>query len=285
MPVSCDALGARMPSRSVTVETRQLLAYAAGIDQVFPACFDDAGDIVGAPQFCVSLEWPLVNNVRDDGLLKLRPEETVRGVHVIQDSHFHAPIRPGDDVETSGQIVEIRRAKAGAFVCYRLVTTRIADGAPLVTSYNAGIFRDVGVTAESAALDRPPPRPPLDAPFSETDTHTAIYIGKTLPHVYSECADIWNPIHTERRAARAAGLKDIILHGTATWALAGRELMRLYTDEQPARLKRLYGRFTGQVFTDTHISLRHRQSDNVIHFDVIDAAGKVAIRDGLAVVA
>ena len=41
-----------------------------------------------------------------------------------------------------------------------------------------------------------------------------------LAHVYTECARIWNPIHTDRAVARAAGLPDIILHGTATLALA-----------------------------------------------------------------
>ena len=41
----------------------------------------------------------------------------------------------------------------------------------------------------------------------------------TAAHVYTECARIWNPIHTDVAYARAAGLPDIILHGTATLAL------------------------------------------------------------------
>ena len=36
-----------------------------------------------------------------------------------------------------------------------------------------------------------------------------------LGHVYTECARIWNPIHTDLAVARAAGLPGPILHGTA----------------------------------------------------------------------
>ena len=47
-----------------------------------------------------------------------------------------------------------------------------------------------------------------------------IAVGATAAHVYTECARIWNPIHTDVAYARAAGLPDIILHGTATLALS-----------------------------------------------------------------
>ena len=78
-----------------------------------------------------------------------------------------------------------------------------------------------------------------------------------MPHVYTECARIWNPIHTERDVALRAGLPDIILHGTATWALAGREVLRAYGDGDPARLKRLHGRFTAMVIPGTSIVVEH----------------------------
>src|SRR5215831_17990681 len=51
-------------------------------------------------------------------------------------------------------------------------------------------------------------------------------VAPTLAHVYSECARIWNAIHTDRAAALAAGLPDIILHGTATLALAVSAVLR-----------------------------------------------------------
>ena len=78
-----------------------------------------------------------------------------------------------------------------------------------------------------------------------------------MPHVYTECADIWNPIHTERKVALAAGLPDIILHGTATWALAVREIVSKQLGSDPARLARFSGRCTGMVIPGNDIIVRH----------------------------
>ena len=45
-------------------------------------------------------------------------------------------------------------------------------------------------------------------------------VPANLALVYTECARIWNPIHTDLAVARGAGLAAPILHGTATLALA-----------------------------------------------------------------
>jgi acyl dehydratase len=76
-----------------------------------------------------------------------------------------------------------------------------------------------------------------------------------LAHVYTECAHIWNPIHTDAAVARAAGLPGIILHGTATLALAvSRVLGHLAAD--PHAVRRLSARFTGMVPLPSHLTVR-----------------------------
>jgi acyl dehydratase len=113
----------------------------------------------------------------------------------------------------------------------------------------------------------------------------AIAIPREMPHVYTECASIWNPIHTERAVALAAGLPDIILHGTATWALAGREMLRLYADADPQRLRRLHGRFRGMVLPGTDITIEHqRDASGAVHFVVRNHRGEPAIDQGVAIV-
>jgi acyl dehydratase len=106
-----------------------------------------------------------------------------------------------------------------------------------------------------------------------------------MPHVYTECASIWNPIHTERAVALAAGLPDIILHGTATWALAGREILRVYGGDDPRRLRRLCGRFRAMVLPGTEITVEHAAArDGAVHFVVHNHRGEPAIDQGYAVV-
>jgi acyl dehydratase len=111
-------------------------------------------------------------------------------------------------------------------------------------------------------------------------------IAREAPHVYTECAAIWNPIHTERAVALAAGLPDIILHGTATWAHAGLEILRAHAGSDAARLKRFSGRFVGMVIPGETIQIRHaRVDDATIRFEVTTEAGAPAIDQGFAVIA
>ena len=78
-------------------------------------------------------------------------------------------------------------------------------------------------------------------------------------------------------------MPDIILHGTATWALAGRELIRKRADGDPTRLRRLHGRFTGMVIPGVPIEIRIGPAHgSLVAFDVLNAQGKAAISDGIA---
>ena len=76
-----------------------------------------------------------------------------------------------------------------------------------------------------------------------------------LAHVYSECARIWNPIHTDVAVARAAGLPNIILHGTATLALAVSHVMR-HAALDPRDVRRVRSSFTGMVPLPSRLTVR-----------------------------
>jgi acyl dehydratase len=111
-------------------------------------------------------------------------------------------------------------------------------------------------------------------------------VARELAHVYSECAQIWNPIHTEQRVARAVGLRGTILHGTASWALAAREIVAQVGSGDHRRLKCHGGRFAAMVVPGTTLKLRlavsrHGDSQRV-HFSLLTPEGRPAITDGFA---
>ncbi|NKB16349.1 MAG: hypothetical protein HC774_04920 [Sphingomonadales bacterium] len=180
----------------------------------------------------------------------------MRGVHAEQDSTFHRPIRPGDCLRTTATVLQIRQSKPGAFVVTRFDTVDHATDAPVVTSYMSTIYRGVAVEgADAHSADVPPlSLPPDTTPLPE---QVAMAISREAPHVYTECAQIWNPIHTERRVALEAGLPDIILHGTATWAMAVSQLMTRCAGGDPTRLQRCAGRFAAMVIPGTTVTLRY----------------------------
>jgi acyl dehydratase len=283
MPIRSDAVGSKLGGRDVEVSARDILAYAAGIGATEPGYFDDAreGGIVAPPPFCVSLEWPVVRASAGANAYGASPEELLRGVHASQDSVFHRAIRVGDRLRVEGDVVGVRSTRAGALVQTRLETTDARTGEPVVTSWYGSMFRGVAVDGEPRENASPPPLATGDPDESQLES-IEIPIAREAPHVYTECARIWNPIHTERTVALAAGLPDIILHGTATWALAARELVRRRAGGDPLRLRRLAGRFSAMVIPGTSIQVELGSArDELVHFRVRNAAGEVAIAQGV----
>ncbi|MDE1184782.1 MaoC/PaaZ C-terminal domain-containing protein [Paraburkholderia sp.] len=57
-----------------------------------------------------------------------------------------------------------------------------------------------------------------------------------------------NPLHVDPAAARAAGFDRPILHGLATYGVAGHAVLKTACDSRPERLAMLYARFTAPVY-------------------------------------
>lgn len=289
MPVLSAMVGADLGTCEFEVTARRLLAYAAGLGVTAPQVFDDASErFVGLPQFCVVAEWPWASDPQRMRSLGLTAAEARQALHLGQDSTFLRPIRPGMTLRVGGRLESARATQAGTITVSRIETTDAATGELCVTSRSTALFRGVALQGEPRNLAEDLSRPAAGAAAPE-DAHgalvvTEVAIGRELPHVYTECSGIWNPIHTERRVALAMGLPDIVLHGTATWALAGRELSRIHAAGQ-AQLTRLAGHFRATVIPGTTIRIEHRvatRNPQRVGFTVFNAAGETAIADGLA---
>lgn len=287
--IETAAVGLALGPHDTTVTVRRMLAYAAGIGDVSARVFDDAAPgFIAHPAMCVALEWPVVSDPSTAAALVPDPQDRGRAVHLIQDSCFHHPIRAGDRVTTAGEVTGVWRGAAGVRTA-SLLRTVDARGRRLVTSRAVAVYRGVDATGP----DQPPPDDAtLPAPPAEgagPHIELALDIDPALPHRYTECTGIWNPIHTERRIARAAGLPDPVLHGTATWALAGTAITARLAGGDAARLRRLRGRFGALVLPGSRLRLdavsQHDAEGTHVHFTVRTPSGELAIADGYALLA
>jgi acyl dehydratase len=282
MPLHADIVGRQLPEQVMHVTPRMALAYAAAIADENAVCTDDAHPgFIAHPAFCVTPEWRLVIENRARGM-GLTPDETLRGVHAGQNTEFHAPIRPGIEIRITGEVLDVRGTRAGALVRTRLAIGDAVSGESLSSTLTTALYR--GVAVEGAGSEVSPVDDVTDRWQPAPDWKSVtVPLDRLFAHRYSECADIWNPIHTERRVARAAGLPDIIVHGTALWALAGRELIAAYAAGAPERLASLNGRFSAMVLAGEPITVRHgRGLGREIVFTVLNAAGEAAISKGIA---
>ena len=104
-----------------------------------------------------------------------------------------------------------------------------------------------------------------------------IAVAATAAHVYTECARIWNPIHTDVAYARAAGLPDIILHGTATLALSVSKVLNSFGMNQVQRIR---CRFAGMVTMPSTLTVHASREDDRVAFETRNARGETVIERG-----
>jgi acyl dehydratase len=122
------------------------------------------------------------------------------------------------------------------------------------------------------------------APTPGADGDARIALSATAAHVYTECARIWNPIHTDPAVAQRAGLPGLILHGTATLALAVSWLVAEECGGDPARVGRVAARFGAMVRLPGEIGVRVvAREAGAIRFEARTADGELALRDGCLV--
>jgi len=270
-------------SRVTEIEPRWSMAYAAALDDLIPCYMDtrDARNFLAHPMFPVCIEWPVVIGMRQqfqDGGITL--EESRRGVHATHDMTIHRALRPPEKLTTRATVVAVERRKPGAYQLTKLETID-ASGAPVCTSLYGTIYRGVDVIGDDQPLaahsDLPRPRVSPTQPTAEAKVHVA----GGLAHTYTECAQIWNPIHTDIKVAREASLPELILHGTATLALAVSRIVHSEAGGDPSRIARIAGRFSGMVLMPSDITVRTlaRESD-LVYFDVLTQSGEPAISNG-----
>ncbi|MGZ4711314.1 MAG: MaoC/PaaZ C-terminal domain-containing protein [Acidimicrobiales bacterium] len=289
MPLTPAMVGTTAEAVVHEVDSRWLMAYAAGIGRS-DACYLDTrreGGVVAHPLFPVCLEWPAVLAMRDRlAEVGLTRDEAARGVHYTHDLVIHRPARPGDRLRTSATLVSVEPHRSGMVAVLRFDTVDDA-GHPVATTAMGTLYRDAEPAPPGARADRTAtdPRPDADPRLT-----ARVPIAATAAHVYTECARIWNPIHTDPRTARRAGLPGIILHGTATLALAVSEVVDHEAGGLPERVRQVGARFVGMVPLPSEIEVRildHRPGEvgDAVTFDVRGPDGRPVIADGVVQVA
>jgi acyl dehydratase len=273
MKLSSRIAGAQAPPVEQVLDARWIMAYSAGIGESDPRCYDTGAEALPAhPVFPVCYEWQPLQPVRS--LPELQPVHS-RLVHAQHDIVFHRPLRAGETVRTSARIVAALARAPGAFLVFRC-ETRDAQGSLVVVSHYGYLYRGVALEGPDARLTDVPDPPALAAKLSPIGE---IPVPATAAHVYTECARIFNPIHTDIAYARAAGLPGIILHGTATLALSVSKALHAFKADRIS-VRRIQCRFSGMVLMPNTLDVAAAFSKNRISFETHNADGEVVVSRG-----
>ena len=277
-------VGASVGPMTHEIDARWIMAYAAGLGETDPRYYDTRSHSgpPAHPIFPVCYEWPVAVALRDKTIAADLQPQSVHATHHVT---IHRAPRAGDTLRTTARVIEVAARRSGTEVVSRFET--LDAGGHLVTTTDYGsVYRDVAL---SGAPQRDPGaddrwgKPNVTPASSEWTVgwKEQVAVAGHAAWVYTECARIWNPIHTDIAVAQRAGLSAPILHGTATLALAVSRIVARELDGDAGRVRRIHVRFTGMVMMPSAFDLRvGRLSADRIVFDARAPTGAFILAHG-----
>ena len=288
MEISTEITGTPLEEFSTRISWRHTTNYAAAIQDSNPRYFDDErpDGLLAPPMFSVAVTWPILERLGEFIKIDRFPREILATqVHYSEHLRFHAPLRPGNTLRIRGKIAAILPHRAGTHMIIRL-DAEDQDGNPIFTEHVGGMMRGVRCIGPASGKETLPGVPdPRNA--AEPIWSYQVHIDPLLTYIYDGCSNIVFPIHTSPRFARQVGLPDIILQGTATLALASREIVNTEGGGDPSRLQEISCRFTGMVIPGTMITIQllnsiPKKEYTDLFFQVLNDRGQKALSRGYA---
>lgn len=273
--IDAGIVGLQVGPVACSLDARWLMAYAAAVGETDARYYDTTapGGPVAHPLFPVCYEWPVAVALRAKAIdASLAP----RGVHTFHALSIHRPPRAGDSLRTSASVTAVQRRRHGTLVVIRYATVDHA-GVPVSTTDYGSLYRGVDLRGHDAG----PGWPTSDLDAAGVRWTEDVSVAPQAAHVYTEGARIYNPIHTDLAAARAAGLPGPILHGTATLALAVSRVVARDLGGDAGSVRGVAARFTAMVTLPSTLTVRGcTAGGDGLAFDVLDGAGQLVLADG-----
>jgi acyl dehydratase len=199
----------------------------------------------------------------------------VKVVHGEHSMVMHKPLPPSGTVVGKTRVLDVidKGPGKGAIVYSERSVTDKASRELLCTIVQTTFCRGDGGFGG-------PPRPqcPVHAiPERAPDLTCDLTTRPEQALIYRLTADP-NPLHVDPAVAKAAGFPRPILHGLATFGVAGHALLKSVCGYDPARLTTIAGRFSAAVFPGETIRTEIWRDGAVLSF-----RARVAERDVVAI--
>jgi acyl dehydratase len=212
------------------------------------------------PTFAVVLGWPgFWARDLDSGI------DWVKLVAGEQGLKLHRPLSPRGTVVGKTRVTEIidKGPGKGALVYSERVVVDQASGERIATATQTTFCRDDGGFGGPARGSPPVHVIPERAPDATCDLPTR----PETALIYRLSGDP-NPLHVDPAVAKAAGFPRPILHGLATFGIAGHAILKRLCGYDPARLSAIAGRFSAPVFPGETIRTEMWRDGTVVSFRV-----------------
>ena len=187
-------------------------------------------------------------------------------VKVLAGEHsldLHRPLARSGTILSRSRVVEIvdKGAGKGAIVYSERTVDDKMTGARVATIVQSTFCRGDGGFGGPPRAQRPVHPIPERAPDHVCDLPTR----PETALIYRLSGDP-NPLHVDPAVATAAGFPRPILHGLATFGVAGHAILKTLCGYDPARLISIAGRFSAPVFPGETIRTEMWRDGSVVSF-------------------
>jgi len=286
MKISSGLVGAQIKPLKTVVEKRLSTNYAAAIGETNPLYFDDLNHdlLVAHPLFPVTLSWEINSNLDKYIDYPIEKELIQRLVHQTEYMEINRLLKVEEEIIIKGEIVAVLPHNSGTRIVVRF--DYLDEGEELVLrEYTGGLIFGLTCADQGKGKDDIPVIAKIELEEGKEPVwEKEISVDRNLTYIYDGCANISSPIHTSPKFANSLGLPGIILHGTATLAIAVKELTVHYNLD-PQQIKAVAAKFTGMVIPGNSITLwvlKMEEADGMkrIDFEVLNDKGEAVIMGG-----
>lgn len=158
---------------------------------------------------------------------------------------LHRPLKPEGRVIGRTRIDEIvDKGKGKGALIYTSRDVFDADSDELIATVTNTIFaRGDGGFGGTATVSRST----APTPDKPADLHLDVKTLEQAALIYRLSGD-YNPLHADPEVAKGANYPRPILHGAATWGVAGYAVVRMLCGSDPSRLRTFDARFSSPVY-------------------------------------
>ncbi len=265
-----EAVGNKFKPSARFVEPEAIVEYAKAVDDENPRYVSEEPEIA-PPLFAVrplfeALEEALSDRQLDADLMNL--------VHGEQEMIFYDVLRPWDLVAPRSEIASIEEKSSGWLVDVRQYLMR--DGEKVVEA-SSGLFVRNPEADKSKKSKKEETSEERGEPIYTEDQ----VVAEDQPKRYAHASGDLNPLHLDKKVAKAAGLPNVILHGLCTMAFAARAVVDGVLDGDVDSLGRIKARFAKPVFPGDELETRvWESSEGKIEFDMVNQRGDQVLSKG-----
>lgn len=280
MPINPDAVGAKGEPTERSWTSKDCLLYAIGVGAGLDELAFTTENTTDTPQRVLPTAAVVLGAGGLGVMSQIGTFNFAMLVHGEQSIELFGEIPVEGTLSTVAEIVGIYDKGKGAVVVSESTSTDVATGQPLFKNRMSAFIRGEG----GWGGDRGPSGGENLAPEREPD-HTVTYTTREDQALIYRLSGDRNPLHSDPAFAAMAGFDRPILHGLCTYGFSGRALLHTLCDSDPARFRRMDGRFSSPVMPGESLTVKMwDQGDGNHIFQTWGQDGRVVLDNGLCVV-